>query len=99
MKELENHAWLIGYIVSNAYALIVLFFAVLFPRVARVLFLLLFALASYINWKTALQSPHDYVQAGRDWTFMKWVEREWGRILRHQFLINGTRCIAAKMFL
>ena len=62
MKEIGNHAYLIGYIISNAFALVLLFFAVIYPRVARILFFLLFAFASWINWKTALQSPQDYVR-------------------------------------
>lgn len=60
MRELEE-VFLIGYLASNAFALILLFFAATSPRVARLLFFFLFAGASIINWKTALQSPHDYV--------------------------------------
>jgi hypothetical protein len=62
MKELQNHTYLVGYIISNAYALILLFLAVIYPRLARVFFFLLFALASWINWKITLQSPLDYVR-------------------------------------
>lgn len=62
MKELENHSYLIGYLISNAFALMLLFFAVKSPRVARVLFFLLFVGASWINWKIALQSPQLYIR-------------------------------------
>ncbi|WP_018617464.1 hypothetical protein [Segetibacter koreensis] len=62
MKGLEDQTFLVGYLISNAFALILLFFSVFFPKVARVLFFILFASASYINWKLSLQSPEDYVR-------------------------------------
>lgn len=65
MKELENDGYLIGYLISNVFALILLFLAVTFPRAARVLFFLLFAAASVINWKICLQSPQDYVSTSQ----------------------------------
>lgn len=61
MKELENHAYLFGYIISNCFALAALFFAVKSPRLARIFFFLLFTWASWFNWRTALQSPDTYV--------------------------------------
>jgi hypothetical protein len=65
MKELENHTYFIGYVISNSFALLLLFLAIVFPRIARIFFCLLFAFASYTNWKIALQSPETYVQTSR----------------------------------
>ena len=63
MKGLENQIYLTGYIISNIVSLLLLFFSVIFPRVARFLFCLLFAYAGFINWKMSMQSPENYVRA------------------------------------
>ena len=62
MKEFANNAFLIGYLISNSCSLILLFFTLVSPRLARILFFLLFAVASWINWKLALESPQNYLQ-------------------------------------
>lgn len=64
MKDLEN-GFLLAYLVSNTFALILLFFAATSPRTARILFFLLFAVASVINWKICLQSPEHYVSTSQ----------------------------------
>jgi hypothetical protein len=61
MKEVENHAYLIGYIVSNAFAIVLFILAATHPKFARFFFFLLFAGSGWFNWKNALQSPADYL--------------------------------------
>lgn len=61
MKGLENQIYLIGYIVSNIIALILLLSAWKWPRIARLLFFILFAWACWTNWGTAMHSPQDYL--------------------------------------
>src|SRR5215469_13676826 len=59
MKELSNYLTL--YIISNAVAVIMLFVAWKAPRFARLLFILLFAWASYTNWSYAVNNPNAYL--------------------------------------
>lgn len=60
-KGLENQTYLVAYIISNAVALVLLFLSWKRPRLARLLFVLLFAWACWINWTTASQSPQRYM--------------------------------------
>lgn len=61
LKGLENQTYLIAYIISNVVALVLLYCASAWPRIGRLLFLLLFAWASWTNWSTALRTPEVYL--------------------------------------
>lgn len=62
MKELENLTFTILFIISNIVALIILLAAWKAPKIARLLFFLLFAWASYTNWSFAIYSLQSYTQ-------------------------------------
>lgn len=59
LKGLEDYLYL--YIISNVVGLVLLYCASRWPRVGRLLFLLLFGWASWTNWRTALNAPEVYV--------------------------------------
>lgn len=61
MKELLNSPFLIPYAVSNLVGLLLLIFSLKRPRLARVLFVLLFSGACYVNLTTALTTPDFYL--------------------------------------
>ena len=61
MKGLENQVYLVAYIISNAFALILLFFSWKYIKLSRLIFFILFGWASWANWTTALNSPQDYL--------------------------------------
>ncbi|HEX5152203.1 MAG TPA: hypothetical protein VFW07_12200 [Parafilimonas sp.] len=60
MKGLDNYLAL--YIISNAVALLILLAAWKTPKIARLLFFLLFAWASYTNCKFAVHNPTAYLE-------------------------------------
>ena len=62
MKGFENQTYLLMYIISNVVALLILSTAWKQPRIARLLFFLLFIWASWTNWKTALYNPQFYIE-------------------------------------
>jgi hypothetical protein len=64
MKGFENEIYGYLLLVSNLVALIILFAALKWPRLARLLFFLLFAWASWMNWTTAIEKPHVYLEYG-----------------------------------
>ena len=59
MKGLENYLTL--YIISNAVAILLLLAAWRAPKIARVLFFLLFAWAGYTNYYYAIHYPNAYL--------------------------------------
>lgn len=61
MHGLENKAYLIAYIISNAFALLILFFSWKHIKLSRLAFFILFGWASWVNWTTAINSPGDYL--------------------------------------
>ena len=61
MRGLENQIYLIAYVVSNAFALVLLFLSWKHMKLSRLFFFLLFAWASWVNWTTAIDSPDDYL--------------------------------------
>src|SRR6476469_8192157 len=61
MKLLENPDYLLPYLFFNGLALFMLFASWKWPRIARLLFIGLFAWASWINWATAINDPNDYL--------------------------------------
>jgi len=58
--ELLKEYW-IPWLTSNAFALILIWIAYKKPKIARWLFVLLFSWACWINFKTAHNSPEDYL--------------------------------------
>jgi hypothetical protein len=62
MKGLENNAYLFGLIISNALAILFLIIAIWKPRIARLLFFLLFAWACWMNWTFSVNNPDAYLQ-------------------------------------
>ncbi len=62
MKGLENSTYLLLYCISNATAFVILLAAWKKPRLARLMFLLLFAWAGWTNWTTALRNPEFYIE-------------------------------------
>ena len=62
MKGLDNSTYLILYIVSNVVALLILLAAWKQPRIARLMFFILFAWASWTNWNEAINSPQFYLE-------------------------------------
>lgn len=61
MTDLESRIFLIAYIASNVVGLIMLVSAIKWPRVARILFCVLFAWACWANWKISSESPSAYL--------------------------------------
>ena len=61
MKGLENTTFLVLYICSNAIACIMLWASWKQPRLARLMFFLLFAWASATNWSYAIRAPQVYL--------------------------------------
>lgn len=62
MKGLENQTYLAAYIISNIVALLILWAAWKQTRIARLLFFLIFAWASWTNLTTALRNPQFYIE-------------------------------------
>jgi hypothetical protein len=62
MKGFENPTYLLLYIISNVAAILLLWIARKQPRIARLLFFLIFAWASWTNWTTALRNPQFYIE-------------------------------------
>lgn len=74
MKGLENQTYLIAYLVSNAVAILLLVAAWKWPRTGRLMFLLLFAWASWFNWQTVSHTPQLYLDYAH-LTFSDWYKQ------------------------
>lgn len=61
MKGLENETYLAGFIISNLAGLILLLVALKKPRVARILFSILFGWACWRNYTLAVMNPREYL--------------------------------------
>lgn len=61
MKGFENEIYRYLLLVSNAVALIMLFAAIKWPRIARLMFFLLFGWACWMNFTTAIEKPQVYL--------------------------------------
>lgn len=59
LKGLDDYLYL--YIISNVVALVLLYCASQWPRIGRLLFMLLFTWASWTNWRIALHNPEAYL--------------------------------------
>jgi len=78
MNGFDNPAYLTGLIISNIVAFLFLIAAFRWPKIARVLFFLLFSWACWMNWKTSLQNP----TADLDYAELTWSSL-------YKDLING----------
>src|SRR3982751_6523077 len=61
MKGFENEIYLYLLLISNGVALFMLIAAIKWPRIARILFALLFAWACWMNWTTVIEKPQVYL--------------------------------------
>ena len=104
MKGLDNTTNLVLLIISNAVALAMLLVARKRTRLARLFFFLIFAWASWTNWKTALFSPETYLGEA-DLTFFSFYrELILGWFSRHitesvGFIATCQALIASSMLL
>jgi hypothetical protein len=73
MKGLDNQAYVILLTISNIVAILQLIAAVKWPRIARLSFFLLFAWASWTNWKESQQAPQFYLEYA-DLTWSNWYK-------------------------
>lgn len=64
MKGFENEIYRYLLLISNVAALIMLFASIRWPRMARVLFFLLFGWACWMNLTTAIEKPQVYLDYG-----------------------------------
>jgi hypothetical protein len=90
MKGFEDSSTLVAYMVSNAVAVILLLVAWKKPRIARVMFVLLFGWAASTNWSTVIQHPDVYLEYA-DLTFWDVYQKfilGWFR--QHIVLVVGT---------
>jgi hypothetical protein len=71
MKGLDNELYIILLIISNVIAILQLIASIKWPRFARLSFFLLFAWAGWTNWRTAIESPSDYLEYA-DLTWISW---------------------------
>lgn len=71
MKGWDNQLYIILLLISNMVAILQLIAAVKWPRIARISFFLLFAWASWTNWKTSQQTPQFYLEYS-DLTWSEW---------------------------
>src|SRR5689334_17196109 len=74
MKGLDDNTNLLLYIISNCIALLILLVAWKRVRFARLLFFIVFAWASWTNWRTALNNPETYLGEA-DLTFFEFYRR------------------------
>src|SRR5689334_8954814 len=90
MKELENPAYLWPYLFFNALAFFMLFASWKWPKIARLLFVGLFAWACWMNWKMVITNPKDYLQYAPT-AFSSWY-REFinGWFSEHILLVVGS---------
>ena len=61
MRGLDDSNNLVLYFISNAIAIIMLWAASRRVRLSRLLFFLIFAWASWTNWRTAVGNPESYL--------------------------------------
>jgi hypothetical protein len=62
MKGLDNDTYLLMFIAANVIALGILALAIYRPAWGRLAFFLLFAWASWVNFKTSQQTPEAYLE-------------------------------------
>lgn len=62
MEVLDNKAYLVAYIISNAVGMLLLFFSIRNTRVARLMFFMLFAWACWANLTISGNNPDVYLE-------------------------------------
>lgn len=104
MKGLADNNNLLLYIISNSIAIVMLIVSLKRIRLARLLFAIIFAWASWTNWHMALNDPRNYLGEA-ELALIPWY-REFilGWFSRHITLMVGTiatcqAMIAGSMFL
>ena len=85
MKGLDNQLYIILLVISNVVAIAQLIAAVKWPRIARISFFLLFAWASFTNWKTSQQTPQFYL----DYANLAWSD--WYRTFIHGWFAENIQ--------
>ena len=78
MKGPDNQLYITLLIIANLIALVQLFASIKWPRIARLSFFLLFAWASWTNWKTCIQNPLVYLE---------YADLTWSNVYKN--FING----------
>jgi hypothetical protein len=73
MKGLDNQLYVTLLVIANLVAVLQLVTSVKWPRIARLSFFMLFAWASWTNWKTCLQNPLVYLEYA-DLTWSSWYK-------------------------
>ena len=79
MKGLDNQTYVILLIISNSVAILQLIAAIKLPCTARLSFFLLFAWASWTNWKESQLNPQFYLEYA-DLAWSSWYRnfiRDW----------------------
>jgi hypothetical protein len=102
MKGLDNPTYVILNIIFNAIALVMLIAAWKAPKIARIMFAVLFAWASWKNWTTAINQPQVYLSYA-DLTFsnlykqfiLGWFSKHITPIVG--FIATCQACIAVAM--
>jgi len=74
MNYWNNQFYVNMLLVSNLVAIVQLVAAARWPRTARMSFFLLFAWASWINWRTSQQDAPVYLEYA-NYTWSKWYQR------------------------
>lgn len=62
MEALDNRAYLAAYIISNLVGMLMLFFSIRNTRIARLMFLMLFAWACWANLTISDKNPDVYLE-------------------------------------
>ena len=63
MKGLENHTYLVLYIISNIIAILMLWASWKHSRLLRFMLLIVFVWASWTNWNEAIVAPQFYMDS------------------------------------
>jgi hypothetical protein len=73
MKGFDNQTYMMLLTISNGVALLQLVAAIKWPRIARLSFFILFAWASWTNWRESQQTPEFYLDYA-DLTWNDWYK-------------------------
>lgn len=61
MEALDNHTYLVLYIISNVISLLILLTSWKYYRISRLMFFIVFAWASWTNWNESIVAPQFYL--------------------------------------
>lgn len=104
MKGFENSTYVLMYVISNIVGFFMLWSAWRKPTLARILFFLLFAWASWTNWRIINTTPNAYLEYA-DLTFLDIYEQfihGWFRqhsVAVVRFIATSQALIALSMFM